>query len=91
MYANKNIILEQSSKSSDNFFDLMYQIKYQISYWPCEDIESRAKFRPPLTEGRARPLQHSVIYLLEYSNSITFLSVSFVSSALIYEKHNQNS
>lgn len=32
MYANKNIILEQSSKSSDNFFDIMYQIKYQISY-----------------------------------------------------------
>lgn len=32
MYANENIILEQSFKSSDNFFDLMYQIKYQISY-----------------------------------------------------------
>lgn len=71
-------------------FDSMYQIECQISHLPMTLNRGPAKFRPPLTEGRARPLQHSVIYLLEYSNSITFLSVSFVSSALRYEKHNQN-
>lgn len=42
----------------------------------------------PLNEGRV-PTPTTLGHSLEYSNSITSLSVSFISSVLICEKHNQ--
>lgn len=80
-----NIILKISLENSDNFFlyictCTLYKIECQISRSPWTLNR--------LNEGRV-PTPTTLGHSLEYSNSITSLSVSFISSVLICEKHNQ--